>query len=298
MAAMETERHTTVLFADVSGSTRLYEAAGDRTAFQAIGGCMTTLRTAAEAAGGRVVKTIGDELMALFSSPDQAADAAARMHVAIEALPMVGSHKLAVRIGFHAGPVLQRDNDVFGDTVNLAARLVEQATKGQVLTSADTASLLAPALQTATRRLYDITVRGKLEDIGLFEFLWRMSPDITHLPRSSSPTPSYELQLRLLYAGKRLVLKRRVESIVLGRDAGCTFVVADASASRHHCLIERRQGKFVLRDHSSYGTYVTVEGEHGDTVLRREEMTLRSHGWITFGQPKANTEDVLEYWCE
>ena len=298
MSSTEPERHTTVLFADVSGSTRLYEAAGDRTAFQAIGGCMSSLRTAAEAAGGRVVKTIGDELMALFASPDQAADAAARMHVAIEALPMVGAHKLAVRIGFHAGPVLQRDNDVFGDTVNLASRLAEQATKGQVLTSAHTVSLLSPALRNATRRLYDITVRGKLEDIALFEFLWRMSPDITHLPASSAPQPAPEAKLRLRYAGKQLVLKRRVESIILGRDPACTFVIAAASASRQHCLIERRQGKFVLHDHSSYGTYVTVEGEQGDTVLRREEMTLRGHGWISFGQPRNATDDVLEYWCE
>jgi adenylate cyclase len=295
---MDPERHTTVLFADVSGSTRLYEAAGDTTAFQAIGSCIDTLRGAAEAAGGRVIKTIGDELMALFSSPDQAADAATRMHTAIEALPMVGGHKLAVRIGFHAGPVIQRDNDLFGDTVNLASRLAGEATKGQVLTSADTVSLLTPALKNATRRLYDITVRGKLEDIGLCEFLWQISPDITHLPMADPAVQASRMQLRLRYAGRELVLKRRVESITLGRDSSCTLVVADSSSSRQHCVIERRQGKFVLHDHSSYGTYVTVEGEQGDTVLRREEITLRGHGWITFGQAKANTDDVLEYWCE
>jgi adenylate cyclase len=295
---MDAERHITVLFADVSGSTRLYEAAGDRTAFQAIGSCIDTLRAAAEAAGGRVVKTIGDELMALFSCPDLAADAATRMHTAIEALPMVGGHKLAVRIGFHAGPVIQRDNDVFGDTVNLASRLAGEATKGQVLTSADTVSLLTPALRNATRRLYDITVRGKLEDISLCEFLWQKSPDITQLPMADSIVQASRVQLRLRYAGKELVLKRRVESITLGRDSSCTFVIAESSSSRQHCVIERRQGKFVLHDHSSYGTYVTVEGEQGDTMLRREETTLRGHGWITFGQPKANTDDALEYWCE
>jgi len=287
-----------VLFADVSDSTRLYESAGDKAALHAIGGCIDTLRAAAEAAGGRVVKTIGDELMALFSTPDHAADAAARMHTAIEALPAVDGHKLAVRIGFQAGPVIQRDNDVFGDTVNLAARLVEQATKGQVLTSEQTASLLGPVLRNATRRLYDITVRGKIDDIALCEFLWQKNPDITNLPVARSVARTARRYLRLRYAGRELVLRRRAEAITLGRDPDCDFVVADPNASRQHCVIERRQGKFVLRDHSSNGTYVAVEDEQGEMLLRREEMTLRGHGWISFGVPKDRGDDVLEYWCE
>jgi adenylate cyclase len=241
---------------------------------------------------------MGDGLMALFSSPDEAAGAAERMHIAMQALPAVEGHKLGVRIGFHAGPVIQRDNDVFGDTVNLAARLVEQATRGQALTSAHTASLLAPGLRSATRRLYDITVRGKIDDIGLCEFLWQKSPDITNLPVARSAGRTRRVHLRVRYAGKELVFKRQVEAITMGRDPDCAFVVDDPNASRRHCVLERRQGKFVVRDHSSNGTYVAVEGEQGETLLRREEMTLRGHGWITFGLPKERAEDVVEYWCE
>ncbi|HKC31437.1 MAG TPA: adenylate/guanylate cyclase domain-containing protein, partial [Burkholderiales bacterium] len=105
-------RQTTVLFADVTGSTKLYEAAGDALAAEAIGRCLENLRLSAEATGGRVVKTMGDSVMALFSNPDAAASAAARMQVAIESLPAVGDIKLGVRIGFHAGPVIQRNNDI------------------------------------------------------------------------------------------------------------------------------------------------------------------------------------------
>jgi adenylate cyclase len=75
-------------------------------------------------------------------------------------------------------------------------------------------------------------------------------------------------------------------------------VVSDAKASRQHCLIERRQDHFVLKDHSSNGTFVSVEGEPKESILRREEFTLRGHGWIAFGQPRASAEEVLEYWCE
>src|SRR5205807_9653520 len=81
---------TTVLFANVTGSTKLYEAAGDAQAAEAIGRCLERLRLSAEATGGRVVKTMGDSVMALFSNPDAAASAAARMQVAIESLAAVG----------------------------------------------------------------------------------------------------------------------------------------------------------------------------------------------------------------
>ncbi len=129
-----------MLFADVSGSTRLYETAGDAAALDAIGRCIERLSQAAESTGGRVLKTMGDEVMVLFPTPDAAASAASEMHAAVDTLPPVNGTKLGVRIGFHSGPVIQRDNDVFGDTVNLAARLVEQAQKGQIITSHETSA--------------------------------------------------------------------------------------------------------------------------------------------------------------
>src|SRR6267143_3004961 len=149
---MQSNRQTTVLFADVTGSTRLYETAGDSRAVEAIGVCMQKLREAVELHGGRVVKTMGDAVMALFPTPNAAAAAAARMQTDVESLPAVEGRKLGLRIGFQSGPVIQRENDIFGDTVNLAYRLHEQAVKGQVLTSDDTASLLAPVIRSATRR--------------------------------------------------------------------------------------------------------------------------------------------------
>ena len=147
-------RPATVLFADVSESTKLYEAAGDKIAHAVIGGCLEAMRRAAEASGGRVVKTIGDELMVIFGLPDAAAAAAAEMQAAVDKMPIVAGNKLGLRIGFHGGPVIQKDNDVFGDTVNLAARLVATAVKGQIITSSDTARLLNPVIRSSMRELY------------------------------------------------------------------------------------------------------------------------------------------------
>ena len=176
---MDQERQATVLFADVSGSTKLYESEGDKAAMEAVARCLDQLRQKVEASGGRVVKTIGDEVMALFPTPDSAAIAASSMQYAIEALPLVGATKLGVRIGFQSGPVIQSGDDVFGDTVNLAARLVEQARRSQIITSRETSDRLGPIFRSFKRPLYAIHVKGKAEAVELCELIWRQADDVT-----------------------------------------------------------------------------------------------------------------------
>jgi len=296
---MSDSRETTVLFADVTDSARLHEAAGERKALDAISKCLEAARGATEASGGRVIKTIGDGLMALFPNPDRATQAATRMHLAVSALPPVEGQRLSLRIGFHAGPVVQRDGDVFGDTVNMASRLAAQATKGQVLTSADTVLKLSPLLRSSTRQLYDIAVKGKADEVSLCEVLWSKDPDVTDLPLAQADRPTGNTQLRLRLGNREMVRKRRVESITIGRDTESTLVLTeDETASRHHCVIERRQNHFVIRDQSSNGTFILVDGDKDEIVLRREEFVLRGHGWITFGRSKDDAAEVAEYFCE
>jgi adenylate cyclase len=295
---MDQARQTAVLFADVSESTKLYEVVGDAAALEAIEGCLEQLRKATLSAGGRVVKTIGDEIMSLFPSPDSAAGAAAEMQFAVERLPMVGSTVMGVRIGFHSGPVMQREGDVFGDTVNLAARLVTQAVKGQIITSSDTMELLSPVFRRWTRRLYAIQVKGKASEVDLCELLWNQRGDETVLAIDRTGSNSIkQVQLRLKFRGGERVLRRNPDSLTLGRDASADIVVSDNMASRNHCTIERRQDKYLLSDHSSNGTFVTVEGEV-EVILRRETLVLLKHGWITFGQPRSSATEEIEYFCD
>jgi adenylate cyclase len=290
-------RETTVLFADVSGSTKLYETAGDARALEGIRNCIHKLRQIAELSAGRVVKTMGDAVLVLFASPSEAASAAARMHVAIESLPPIGGTRLAVRIGFNWGPVIQEQEDVFGDTVNLAFRIVEQARAGEILTSEETAGHLVPALRSNARRLHPIQVKGKAVPVVLWELVWRQSPDVTDMATTRSALKLPTSRLVLKYQGRDLIRRRNSETLVIGRDAGCHLVIEDQKASRQHCTIEKRLDKFILKDHSTNGTFVTVEGE-SEIVLQREDVTLRKRGWITFGQRRAETTDVVEYECE
>src|SRR5436190_18739535 len=114
-----------VLFADVSGSTKLYEAVGDAAAHAAIDACVKMFSAVTQGHAGRVVKTIGDEVMSLFAKPTDAARAAIEMHHNLNEMAPVGAVRLGARIGMHYGPIMVRGGDVFGDTVNLAARLTE-----------------------------------------------------------------------------------------------------------------------------------------------------------------------------
>jgi class 3 adenylate cyclase len=277
-----------VLFADVSGSTKLYETVGDAEALKAIGRCLSLVRVACEGQGGRVVKTIGDEIMAVFPRADMAAEAAGEMQARISELPPVGRARLAIRVGFHFGPAIAVEGDVFGDSVNVAARMAALAKGEQVILSAETAAALSPNVRARVREIDSLTVKGKQKDIGIFELIWQgADADLTSLAIRPKARPS---RLELRHGTREIELTESRPSLTLGRDAQNDVVIGDKMASRAHARIERRRDKFVLIDQSSNGTYVTVEGEP-EIHLRREELLLRSRGHICFGH---GWQDVLD----
>ncbi len=169
---MESAVYAAVLFADVSDSTRLYELAGDVIASEAIDRCITLLKEKTLSGGGRVIKTIGDEIMAVFPTADAAAHAAINMQSSVAPLEPVAGNKLGIRIGLNFGPVLERDGDIFGDAVNVAARLCTQAQQDQIITSGETLAIFSPIVRAACRRLYSIQIKGKAHAVELVQLLW------------------------------------------------------------------------------------------------------------------------------
>jgi len=284
-----------VLFADVSGSTKLYETVGDVAALQAIGRCLSLVRIACEGQGGRVVKTIGDEIMAVFPKADLAAEAAAEMQARISELAPVGRLRLAIRVGFHYGSAIAVEGDVFGDSVNVAARMTALAKGEQVILSAATADMLSPLVRARVREIDSLTVKGKHEEIGIFELIWQgEDADLTSLAMRPLRKPS---RLALRHGPREIEMDESRPIVVLGRDAQNDVVVADRMASRVHARIERRRDKFVLIDQSSNGTFVTVEGEP-EIHLRREELMLRGRGHVCFGHARQDGEDeTLAFVC-
>ena len=294
---MDPNRKTTVLFADVIGAAELSGAAGEAAAREALTRCRDRLQGVASACGGRVVKGTGEKLVVLITAPDAAADAAVAMHTAVDDLPAVGGTKLALGIGFHHGPVINREDGVFGDTVNLASKLVEQAGNGQIITTEETAEALGALYRPWVRRLGAVEIKGRSDEVAICELVWRADDSATLYAKKRLAEKPVQAALTLRYRDKKIVRRREKDAITLGRDESCGLVVADDKASRQHCSIERRQDKFVLTDLSSNGTWVTIEGE-GEVELSRDKLTLRKHGWIAFGQPRAGAKEVVEFFCE
>ena len=292
----EPSRQAAVMFAELIGAAELYARLGDAAAHEAIAPCLDTLAEAAASAGARVVKRIGGRLMLLASSADTAARSAVAMQVAAGGFPAAGETKLGLGIGFHYGPVIQNNADVFGDTVNLAARLVEQAARGQILLASETAEQVGTLYRRSIRRLYAVQLKGIEEELSLCEMVWRADEPATFYPFDAASEP-VRAKLKLKYRGNKMVLRRILEAYTIGRDPGCGLVIDNEHASRHHCTIQRRHAHFVLADKSTNGTFVTVEGDE-EVVLHREEFTLRKSGWISFGQPRSAGGEALEFICD
>ena len=292
----ETTAAGCVLFADVSGSTKLYDTIGDAAAHDAIELCLKLFSALTEQHGGRVIKTIGDEVMAVFPEASKAGAAARDIQLGINEMAPVGKVRLGVRIGMHQGPVVEKAGDLFGDTVNLAARLTEMASRGQIITSLDTVNLLTPLQKMDCRQLYTIPVKGKEREVPICELMWTDTDDATQVVAQRASTDAGNA-LRLVYRSRVVTLGDDKKSVVLGRDNTADLVIPDRMASRAHCEIEKRQDKFVLADRSANGTYLSIDGDR-EIVLRREEAMLRGHGFIALGQSRATATEFVEFFCE
>jgi class 3 adenylate cyclase len=287
-----TNRQAAILFADIAGSTRLYETLGDAVALTMIGRCIDVIREVCEERDGRVIKTIGDEVMALFASAANAGYAVSDMHRRVAQLGNGGGPALSIHAGFQFGPVLIDQADAFGDTVNVAARLCSLAKAGQTLISAQTLEQLPAPLRARTRSQHVSAVKGKQDDIELYELLWQESEeDLTTMA-----TRRAGRQARLtLRCGQRELEVAETNVLTFGRDGQNDFVILDRKASRLHARIERRRDKYVLIDHSTNGTFCKLQGER-EIELRREELLLRGKGHIIFGHSGEEPgSDIVEF---
>jgi len=284
-----------VLFADVAGSTALYEVLGDERAFALVENCLLTMSACTTEVHGRVVKTIGDAVMSVFKDADDAAAAAAEMQFRVDKLgPAVGV-RLGVRVGFHFGPVVERDNDVFGDTVNLASRLCDLASKGQIITDKDTAAHLSNIYTPNLRKLFSIPVKGKEQEVDLIEIVWQTATEeMTSIVTQPANPAAGRALLEIELDGDRIEMGPQRRKVTFGRDHEADYTIHNAKVSRAHAMIERRREHFVLVDHSSNGTFVTLEGKP-ELKVQHEEITLLGHGWIAFGQPRAEAVQVVEF---
>jgi class 3 adenylate cyclase len=290
-------RNLAILFADVSGSTTLYEKLGDRAALKAVETVVDLLKRTVIAYRGHVVKTIGDEVMAAFPDADTALQAASDMQTRVTALDPFGETRLAIRIGFHLGAVLEENGDYFGDAVNTAARMAGVAKGGQIITTGATVHALSPLLRESTREVAALSVKGKQFEVEVCEVLWQTGDDVTMLA-SKGAQASTEAVLRLTHGISEILMDASLPAVQIGRDAHHQIPIADKMASRLHGRIERRGDKFYYADLSTNGTYVMLDGDV-ETVLRRDQVMLRGRGTLSFGHSATEPgAELVTFVCE
>ncbi len=182
--------------------------------------------------------------------------------------------------------------DVFGDTVNVCARLVALANAEQVLTTQQTVEALSAAQRGRCRQMFPIRVRGRHEEIIASNVLWRSDPDVTEINAiRGNITRTREMVLKLSHQGEMRVVHSDGPGIRIGRDKDNDLVVESHFASRVHARVFAREGHFVLADQSSNGTYLLADGNSAEILLRREEAVLGDRGWIGLGNSAARHGD-------
>jgi adenylate cyclase len=292
-----------IVFADVVGSTRLYELLGDQRARELIAICIEVMRSATEQNQGTVIKTMGDEVMSTFPTANDAINAAAQMQKAISSNPLldIEGQPVSIRIGTHVGPVVLENRDVFGNTVHTANRMTSQAKAGQIMTTQAMVDLLSPEWRAAARQIDTATLKGQGNEVSLYEVLWQTDDITSMLPSvaiAAKETSRKPMRLRLAFEGQELVLDEQRPHVAIGRADDNDLVIRGNLISRLHARIEIARNRVMLTDQSTNGTFVkAVDGE--ESFVRRDSVQIKGEGFIGLGRvPERDSPLTIRFVCE
>ena len=294
---------TTVVFADLVGSTSLYERLGDRAASAFVMQLTQELRRAFEAHQGRVVKMLGDGLFVVFQRGGDALAACVSIQKNLADTPMLPGGTgppVQVQIGMDFGEVVEINGDCFGDTVNSAARLADLAGGGQILTTENVWATLLPLQKTLLRSMGPMYLRGREQASHVYRVEWQSGRDeeATMAGRSMHSSigennASKANILELGYGGKTVVCHAQSGQLTIGRATDAGLSLNDPRVSRLHATLAWRGGNFVLTDASSYGTWVYLGLPSDGVLLRRTECYLSGAGFIVPGCERGDDDAPL-----
>ena len=278
---------TTVVFADLVGSTGIFERLGDATASRFVTQLTSALSKTFEQHHGRVVKLLGDGLFVVFPGEGDALAACILIQTRLQEKPVYpggSGAPVQMQMGVECGEIVEIDGDCFGDAVNSAARLADLAGAEQILTTQRVRDALAPIQQAQLRSLGPMYLRGKAEATEVFRVDWQVDRDADATVMGVSMLkPLKEAALELSGGGQTLRLEARGEKLSIGRAATASLPLNDSRVSRLHATLEWRGGQFVLSDASSFGTWVYMGNQSEPVVLRRTECYLVGNGQIALG---------------
>ena len=284
---------TTVMFADLMGSTGVFETIGSARGSRVVTGLTQWMGDIVAAHRGRVVKTLGDGVLAVFPHAPDAISAVVEMqrsHQKRIASSSAGT-RMPIRIGVARGEVEFVDGDCYGDAVNVASRLSDLTGPHQIWANNLSLEHSVESDGVRFRPLGPITIRGRVEPCQVFQVEWHVDVSSDFLTMQATLAPAEEQLERDLLGGEIelqwLDQRKRFRShelpIHIGRVSQAEFVVNDPRVSRTHARIDWRNGSILLVDVSSYGSWVRFSGGGADLLLRREECVLHGKGEIALG---------------
>ena len=294
---MAKDLEVAILFADVVGSTQLYDKFGDTKASETVALCLDVMKDATYQYNGTVIKTIGDEVMSTFATVDEAMGAAVMMQSRITTeTKKNGDIPVSIRIGCHFGPVVQEQNDIFGAAVHTANRMTSQAKARQIVISGFTVEQMTPELRKQTRQIDVATVRGRLDEVALYELVWQPEESTSMLPTIEWENKDRRAAKLLLNFGDTTVeVSDQRKSVNMGRADDNDVVVKGNLISRIHAKIEMRRGKFMVIDQSTNGTFLQ-DTQGRDTFVRRDSAELNGEGTIGLGRTEQAGSSLAIYY--
>jgi adenylate cyclase len=284
---------TTVVFADLTGSTGVFETLGNEAATQVVTGLTQWIGETCRLHGGRVVKTLGDGVLALFPHPDGAVEATVQMQRehARRQVQRGPAHRMQLQVGLACGEIVEVDGDCYGDPVNVASRLSDLSGARQIWATAEVVDQLQS--QPAGTRLHSlglVPIRGKAQEHSLYRIEWQedTSTDMMTLPGFTVRSPAAqraggEGRIELRFLDQVQDFGSNDLPVHMGRAREAEFVVQDPRVSRLHASITWSNNTFVLADLSSFGTCVRFAGAPTELRLRRDQCVLHDSGEIALG---------------
>jgi adenylate cyclase len=289
----------TVLFADLRGSTSMYETLGNAEATTVVTQSVALIARVIEEHGGQVVKTLGDGLMAIFPGPSLAMQASDDMHdsLARGGQPLPGPADLAetrpppvslkLQVGLAHGEVVEMSGDVFGDAVNVAARLLDHAGDNETLATSAVVDGIEDWERSRFRSLDRMQLRGRVEPVHVYllEAVRRFGDTAATAFGDMAPASTEPEGIRLIWLDLNRIYSGTSLPVILGRSPQATYIIDDNRVSRSHARIDWHGGTFQLTDLSYNGTYVRFDNDPEIISLRRGACTLHGAGVIGLGTP-------------
>lgn len=265
-------RNVTVLFTDLKGSTNYFEKFGDSAGLLMVHRCNSMLSEAVVRHGGRVIKTIGDAVMAAFDDAAEAVAASIEMQQAITAdnLDKPADHRICVRIGINYGPGIVKSNDVFGDVVNVASRVEGAAAPEQILISDTLFTVVGGTNRFQLRALGKFALKGKSEERNLFEVVWRPESETRTTMAHSllTPVPDFNAQVRFKLVQVRTdgkparEFKLRSNTATIGRCQGDFTFPHDEYLCSPHARLSVESGQMFAEPVDNAAVFFSLVGPY------------------------------------